>query len=59
MGMLFAALLMTLAGLGMPSVRRAIRSLPPALDSGWLPLHVCSAALAYGALALAGVTRAA
>jgi ABC-type transport system involved in cytochrome c biogenesis permease subunit len=53
--MLLSALLIALARLGMPAFRRVIRPLPPALDSVWLPLHVGAAALAYGALAMAGV----
>jgi ABC-type transport system involved in cytochrome c biogenesis permease subunit len=56
--MLLSALLIVLARLGMPSFRRAVRSLPPVLDSAWLPLHVGAAALGYGALAMAGVSGA-
>jgi ABC-type transport system involved in cytochrome c biogenesis permease subunit len=56
--MLLSALFIALARLGMPPFRRAIRSLPPALDSVWLPLHVGAAALGYGALAMAGVAAA-
>jgi cytochrome c-type biogenesis protein CcsB len=52
--MLIAALLMTYARFVLPDFKQAIRPLPPALDSVWLPLHVGTAALAYGALALAG-----
>jgi ABC-type transport system involved in cytochrome c biogenesis permease subunit len=52
--MILAAALVAYARLGLPDHRRAIRPLPPALDSVWLPLHVSTAALAYGALALAG-----
>jgi ABC-type transport system involved in cytochrome c biogenesis permease subunit len=52
--MLLSALLVILARLGMPSFARAIRPLPPALDSTWLPLHVGAAALSYGALAMTG-----
>lgn len=53
--MILAAVLVVYARLGLPAHRRAIQALPPALDSGWLPMHVGTAALAYGALALAGV----
>jgi ABC-type transport system involved in cytochrome c biogenesis permease subunit len=49
-----AAALVTYARLLLPDVKRAIQPLPPALDSVWLPLHVGAAALAYGALAVAG-----
>lgn len=56
--MLLSALLTVLARLGMPSFVRAIRPLPPALDSMWLPLHVGAAALSYGALAMTGAAGA-
>lgn len=36
-----------------PITRRAVRPLVPALRSSWLPLHVGTAALAYGAFAVA------
>jgi ABC-type transport system involved in cytochrome c biogenesis permease subunit len=52
MGM--ASALVIYARLGLPAHRRTIQPLPPALDSVWLPLHVASAALGYGALAVAG-----
>jgi ABC-type transport system involved in cytochrome c biogenesis permease subunit len=52
--MMVAAALVLYARLGMPAIRIAIRPLPPALDSVWLPLHVGAAALAYGFLAVAG-----
>jgi ABC-type transport system involved in cytochrome c biogenesis permease subunit len=52
--MLLAAALVAYACLLIPRFRQAIRPLPPALDSAWLPLHVGTAALAYGALAMAG-----
>ena len=52
--MVMAAVLVAYARLGMPSLKHYIQPLPPALDSVWLPLHVGSAALSYGALALAG-----
>jgi cytochrome c-type biogenesis protein CcsB len=52
--MLIAALLVAYARFALPIAKQAIRPLPPALDSVWLPLHVGTAALAYGALALAG-----
>jgi ABC-type transport system involved in cytochrome c biogenesis permease subunit len=52
--MLLAAGMVAYASLVMPDSRRLLQSLPPALRSGWLPLHVGMAALAYGALAVAG-----
>ena len=52
--MLLATGLVVYARLILPELARAIRPLPPALDSIWLPLHVSTAALAYGALAVAG-----
>ncbi len=53
--LLFAAGLLAYARLLMPASKQAIRPLLPALNSPWLPLHVATAALAYGALALAGL----
>jgi ABC-type transport system involved in cytochrome c biogenesis permease subunit len=38
----------------LPIAKQAVQPLPLALDSVWLPLHVGTAALACGALALAG-----
>jgi len=52
--MLIAAFLVAYARILLPSVKQAIRPLSPALDSAWLPLHASTAALAFGALALAG-----
>jgi ABC-type transport system involved in cytochrome c biogenesis permease subunit len=52
--MALAAALAAYARLGLPAFKRAIQPLAPALDSAWLPLHVGAAALAYGALAMAG-----
>jgi ABC-type transport system involved in cytochrome c biogenesis permease subunit len=52
--MVLAAGLVLYARLGLPAFKRAIQPLPPALDSLWFPLHVGSAALGYGALAMAG-----
>jgi len=52
--MLLATGLVAYARLILPDLARAIRPLSPALDSIWLPLHVSTAALAYGALAVAG-----
>jgi cytochrome c-type biogenesis protein CcsB len=52
--MLAAALLVAYARFILPIAKQAIRPPPPALDTVWLPLHVSTAALAYGALALAG-----
>jgi ABC-type transport system involved in cytochrome c biogenesis permease subunit len=49
-----AAALVGYGRLVMPSSERAIQPLLPALDSAWLPLHVATAALAYGSLAVAG-----
>ena len=54
MAMVLAAALVVYARLVVPDHKRAIQPHPPALDSTWLPLHVGTAALAYGALALAG-----
>jgi cytochrome c-type biogenesis protein CcsB len=54
---LTAALLVAYARFALPIAKRALQPLPPALDSVWLPLHVGTAALAYGALALAGAAR--
>jgi ABC-type transport system involved in cytochrome c biogenesis permease subunit len=54
MAMILAAALVVYARLVLPDHKRAIQPLIPALDSTWLPLHVGTAALAYGALALAG-----
>lgn len=54
LAMLLAVGLVAYARLVLPAFKRAIRPLPPALDSAWLPLHVATAALAYGALAVAG-----
>jgi len=51
---LMAAALVAYARLGLPALKRAIAPLPPALNSVWLPLHVGAAALACGALAVAG-----
>lgn len=50
-----AAALVLYARLGLPASYRALLPLPPALHSTWFPLHVGTAALAYGALALAGM----
>jgi ABC-type transport system involved in cytochrome c biogenesis permease subunit len=52
--MLVAALLVAYARFVLPLSKQGISSLPPALESVWLPLHVGVAALAYGALALGG-----
>jgi ABC-type transport system involved in cytochrome c biogenesis permease subunit len=54
-GLTLAAALVTYARLGVPTFKRAIQPLPLALDSVWLPLHVGSAALACGSLAVAGL----
>lgn len=50
--MVVAALLVAYARLVLPSFKRAIHPLPPALDSVWLPLHVGTAVLGYGALVM-------
>jgi ABC-type transport system involved in cytochrome c biogenesis permease subunit len=50
-----ATVLIVYASQGVPTFNRVIQPLPPVLDSVWLPLHVGSAALSYGALTLAGV----
>jgi cytochrome c-type biogenesis protein CcsB len=52
--MFTAALLVAYARFVVPAAMQATRPLLPALDSVWLPLHVGTTALAYGALALAG-----
>jgi ABC-type transport system involved in cytochrome c biogenesis permease subunit len=52
--MILAASLVAYARLVLPDYKRTIQPLPPALDSVWLPLHVGTGALAYGAAALAG-----
>jgi ABC-type transport system involved in cytochrome c biogenesis permease subunit len=52
--MAVAAALVAYACLGLPTPKRAIQPLPPALNSAWLPFHVGIAALAYGSLAMAG-----
>jgi ABC-type transport system involved in cytochrome c biogenesis permease subunit len=52
--LVLAAALLAYARLLLPETKRAIQPLLPALDSIWLPLHVGTAALAYGFLALAG-----
>lgn len=52
--MLIATLLVAYARFVLPSAKQTIRPLPLALDCAWLPLHVGTAALAYGTLALAG-----
>jgi ABC-type transport system involved in cytochrome c biogenesis permease subunit len=59
MALVLATLLLAYARLGLPEFKRSIQPLPPALDSVWLPLHVATAALAYGALAVAGTAAAA
>jgi ABC-type transport system involved in cytochrome c biogenesis permease subunit len=52
--LVLASALVLYATFALPDSQRAIQPLQPALDSIWLPLHVGSAALAYGPLALAG-----
>jgi ABC-type transport system involved in cytochrome c biogenesis permease subunit len=52
--LLLASALVLYARLVMPDYQRTIQPVLPALDSFWLLLHVASAALAYGALAVAG-----
>ncbi len=52
--MLIAVLLVAYARFVLPMAKQVIQPLPPALASVWLPLHVGAAALACGALALAG-----
>lgn len=53
--MALAAALIVYARLGMPALSDSIHPLPPALNSIWLPLHAGTAALGYGALAMAGL----
>jgi ABC-type transport system involved in cytochrome c biogenesis permease subunit len=52
--MFVAVLLVVYARFLLPSTKQAIHPLLPVLDSVWHPLHVGTASLAYGALALAG-----
>jgi ABC-type transport system involved in cytochrome c biogenesis permease subunit len=59
MALIVATLLLAYARLGLPEFKRSIQPLPPALNSVWLPLHVATAALAYGALAVAGTAATA
>jgi ABC-type transport system involved in cytochrome c biogenesis permease subunit len=59
MALVVAGLLLAYARLGLPEFERSIQPLPPALNSVWLPLHVATAALAYGALAVAGTAATA
>jgi cytochrome c-type biogenesis protein CcsB len=49
-----ATLLVTYARIILPETQQALHTVPPTLDSAWLPLHVSAAAMAFGALALAG-----
>jgi cytochrome c-type biogenesis protein CcsB len=56
--MIAAALLTTYARFLLPGHKRLILPLPPVLGSVWFPLHVSTAALAYGALAVGGITGA-
>lgn len=49
-----ATLLVAYARIILPEARQALQRVPPTLDSAWLPLHVSAAAMAFGALALAG-----
>lgn len=48
------ALLLTSWAAGRPEADQIIRPLPPALQSGWFPLHVGCSAIAYGAFVVAG-----
>jgi len=48
------ALLLTLWAARRPAAEQWIRPLPPALQSGWFPLHVTCTAVAYAAFAIAG-----
>jgi cytochrome c-type biogenesis protein CcsB len=52
-GQPLAFLLMSYALIGVRASARTSRPLPPALQSIWLQIHVVSAALAYGAFAVA------
>jgi ABC-type transport system involved in cytochrome c biogenesis permease subunit len=54
LAMLLATALVIYARIGVPDFKQAIQPLPPTLDSMWLPLHVGTAALAYGSLATGG-----
>jgi ABC-type transport system involved in cytochrome c biogenesis permease subunit len=53
--MTLAAALIVYARLGIPAASHAVRPLPSALNSIWLPLHGSTAALSYGVLAMAGL----
>jgi cytochrome c-type biogenesis protein CcsB len=53
--MLAAALLVVYARFLLPAHKRLILPVPPVLGSVWFPLHVSTAALAYGALAVGGI----
>jgi len=53
--MALAAALLVYARLGMPAASHTIRPLPPDLSSIWQQLHVGTAALGHGALAMAGL----
>ena len=55
LSLLLAVALVLYARLLIPGAQQAIRPLPPTLNSPWLPLHVGTAALAYGALAMTGL----
>jgi ABC-type transport system involved in cytochrome c biogenesis permease subunit len=59
MALVMVTLLLAYARLGLSEFKRSIQPLPPALNSVWLPLHVATAALAYGVLAVAGTAAAA
>jgi cytochrome c-type biogenesis protein CcsB len=53
--MLAAALLVVYARFLLPAHKRLIQPVPPVLGSVWFPLHVSTAALAYGALTVGGI----
>ncbi len=48
------AVLLTFWAARRPAVEQTIRPLPPALQSGWFPIHVGCSAIAYGAFAICG-----
>ncbi len=52
------ALLLTLWAARRPATEQWIRPLPPALQSGWFPVHVTCTAVAYGAFTVAGALGA-
>ena len=56
LALLLASSLLVYARLVLPPADRETQPLHPAMDSIWLPLHVGTSALAYGALAVAAAS---